>query len=891
MKIAIPLPSPVPFYPGGIEKLADGLAEALKRAGHQVETIRLPAPEQTFRQVIASYIRFGRLDLRHFDLVISLKYPGWMCRANKHIVYMCHRLRGLYDTYPLPLGLKGWLSASLFRFPGPLIRAIVHFLDGVGLSSRRVSHFFCLSETVRSRAEYFSAGCYDPVVVYPPSSLPHLSEGAFDYFFTVSRLDAPKRMDLVISAMAHIKEDVKLIIAGDGPQRPYLESLAASDARVELLGNVTDERLSALYSNALAVVFPPVQEDFGLVALEAMKCAKPVITCSDSGGPTELVKDGVNGFICEPDARAIAEKMSLLAKDPEMARRLGRKGLETVSDITWEGLVDKLLEPYNFLELRFANSRQNKRIICVISPYGIYPPVGGGKSRIFHLYRHLARYYNVVVVSVGNYNEKYQVKDLADGLFEVRVPMTPAHSKRQWELEKEAGLPISDVAMPRLMRHTPMIVTVIEHFVGKADVVVASHPFLFDAVRRVARTRLVVYEAHNVETKLKAAYLKRTRAGKRLWRDTARVERGAARQSDVIWATSADEAKELARIFGIRSEKVWVVPNAVDTGTIVVPDEKVREEARRLLGCSRPVVLFIASWHPPNLEGLLFLKEHLSPALPSADFVVVGSVKDQYLSEVKHLDFPNNLKVLGVVEEKEKNLWLAASDVAINPVVSGSGTSLKMFDYMAAGVPIVTTAVGARGTHLVDGKHAIISDRALFAHNIGFLLKHPEEASALAAAARKLAEERFDWAKIASIIHERLEEAMPSSLPCQFDASDERQFISGWYPPELWEDKFTFRWSNGEGRLAVHNPKRVASLRVELLRGASPDLEVFLNGTPAGKFTLQGGWQQIEVELPRIIDGDAIEVLFRCSPWRPAELGGGDDMRRLGLALRRVTVI
>jgi len=891
MKIAIPLPSPVPFYPGGIEKLAAGLANALRRAGHQVETIKVPAKEQTLCQILASYIRFWRLDLRHFDLVISLKYPGWMSRSNRHIVYMCHRLRGLYDTYPLPVGLKTWLSASLLRFPGPLTRTIVHCLDGIGLSNRRVSHFFCLSETVRRRAEYFPAGCYEPVVVYPPSSLPDLSGGPYDYFFSVSRLDAPKRMDLVISAMAHIKENVRLLIVGEGPQRAYLESLAASDPRVELLGNVTDERLSALYSSALAVVFGPVQEDFGLVTLEAMKCAKPVITCTDSGGPTELIKYGVNGFICEPDSRAVAEKMSLLARDPGMARELGQKGLETVSDVTWENLVDKLLQPYNFLELDFINSRQNKRIICVLSPYGIYPPVGGGKCRIFQLYRHLAHYFNVVVVSIGNYNETYQVTELADGLFEVRVPMTPVHSKEQWELEKAAGLPISDVAMPRLMHHTPMIRAVIEHFVGKADVVVASHPFLFDVVRRVERTRLVVYEAHNVETKLKAAYLNKTRTGKRLLRDTGRVERAAARQSDVLWATSEDEAKDLARIFGVKPEKVWTVPNAVDTSTIVVPDEKAREQARTILGCSRPVVLFIASWHPPNLEGLLFLKDHLSPALPNADFVVIGSVKDQYLSAVKSLDFPDNLKVLGVVEEKVKNLWLAAAEVAINPVASGSGTSLKMFDYMAAGLPIVTTAVGARGTHLVDGKHAIISDRALFAHNIGFVLRHREEGLALAAAARRLAEDRFDWAKIAGALHERLEGAMPSSLPRQFDASNQRQFISGWYPPEFWEDKFTFRWSNGEGRLAVHNPKRAATLRIELLRGASSELEVLLNGSSAARFTLEAGWQRLEVELPRIIDGDAIEVLLRCYPWRPAEVAGGNDLRRLGLALKRASVI
>jgi len=890
MKIAIPVPSPVPFSPGGIEKLVGGLAEALEKAGHQVEIIKMPASERTCWQIISSYVRFWRVDLRHFDLVISLKYPGWMCRSNKHIVYMCHRLRGLYDTYPLPLGARSWLSGSLLRFPGPFIRSIVHWFDRTGLSNRRISHFFCLSETVKRRAGYFPKGCYEPLVLYPPTSLRGLSQGSYDYFFAVSRLDAPKRIDLLVSAMAHVKKDVRLLIAGDGPQRPYLESLAASDPRIEFLGSVTDERLAKLYSDALAVLFVPVQEDFGLVTVEAMRCAKPVVTCVDSGGPTELVKDGLNGFVCAPESRAIAEKMSLLAGSPDVARELGQNGLKTVSEITWENLVNELLKPYNYLQLNFGKMRQTKRIICVLSPYGIHPPVGGGKARIFQLYRHLARYYNIVVVSVGNYNEPYQLNELSDGFFEVRIPMTPIHSEKQWKLEKAVGLPISDVAMPTLMRESPMIEEVVDHFVQNADVIVASHPFLFDAICRRERTRLVVYEAHNVETALKADCLKGTRTGRMLLRETRRVERIAARESDVIWATSEHEAKDLAAMFRTDAESIWVVPNAVDTSAIGVPDAQTHRKARRELGCDKPVALFIASWHPPNLDGLLFSRDHLSPALPDYEIVVIGSVKDQYSSVVDNLEFPDNLKVLGVVDERIKNLWLAAADLAINPVVAGSGTSLKMFDYMAAGLPIVTTTVGARGTGLIDGKHAIVCELDRFGEKIRHLHDNPEEASSLAMAARKLAEERFDWPKIADALHVRLEEAMPSSLPREFDASNERQFASGWYPPESWEGKFQFRWANGEGRLAVHNPKRDATLRLNLLKGASPELEVLVNDSPLTELALQDGWQQVEVRLPRIIDGDAIEVLLRCDPWRPADVDGGDDFRRLGIALREISI-
>ncbi|MBN1591646.1 MAG: glycosyltransferase family 4 protein [Candidatus Coatesbacteria bacterium] len=891
MKIAIPVPSPVPFSPGGIEKLAAGMAEALEESGHQVEVIKIPAPESTLCQIVRSYLRFWSIDLRHFDLVVSLKYPGWMCRSNKHIVYMCHRLRGLYDTYPLPHGLKTWLSGSLLRFPGPLIRSIVHWLDRIALKSSKVSHFFCLSNTVKNRTEYFPKDCYEPRVLFPPTSLKGLKTGEFDYFFTVSRLDAPKRIDLLISAMRNVRADSKFLIAGDGPQRPYLESLAASDPRIEFLGPVTDERLAELYSNALAVLFAPVQEDFGLVTVEAMKCGKPVISCIDSGGPTELIVDGENGFICEPRAEVIADRMTRLAENPDLAGDLGKKGLESVSEITWEKLVEGLLRPYNYLQLTFGNARLNKKNICVLSPYGISPPVGGGKARIFQLYRHLARYYNVVVISVGNYDEQYQLNELADGLFEVRVPMTPVHSRMQWELEKAAGLPISDVAMPRLMKETPMLKEVIDYFSAKSEVLVASHPYLFDAIHRHERTRLVVYEAHNVETRLKSESLKGTSVGRKLLSETRRIEGAACAKSDVIWATSDEEVADLTKMFGIDSGKAWIVPNAVDTTSITMTSSEVRKQAKGRLGYGdRPVALFIASWHPPNLDGLLFLKDNLSPALGNWDIVVVGSVKDQYLSVFNNLIFPSNLKVLGVVPEDVKNLWLSAADVALNPVTSGAGTSLKMFDYMAAGVPIITTRIGARGTGLIDGEHAFICELSRFQERICQLLGDASLSSRLTASARDLAVERFDWSKIADKVHVLLEERMPSSLPREFDAGQSRHFSAGWYSAESWEGKFAFRWSNGDGFLVAHNPKRDSRLKIELLKGASSRLEILANGDLIGELVLKDGWQKVEIDLPRIIDGDAIEVALRCEPWRPADIDGGSDFRNLGVALRSCEV-
>jgi glycosyltransferase involved in cell wall biosynthesis len=156
-----------------------------------------------------------------------------------------------------------------------------------------------------------------------------------------------KRVDLAIAALAHAPADVTLAVAGTGTQRQNLERLAASldlTARVRFLGEVSDDELIDLYAGALGVIFAPYDEDFGYVTLEAFLACKPVITTTDAGGPTEFVVDGENGWVCAPDAAAIGAAIGALAADRPAAIRRGARGYERARTITWEGVIERLLE-------------------------------------------------------------------------------------------------------------------------------------------------------------------------------------------------------------------------------------------------------------------------------------------------------------------------------------------------------------------------------------------------------------------------------------------------------------------------------------------------------------------------------------------------------------------
>jgi glycosyltransferase involved in cell wall biosynthesis len=151
----------------------------------------------------------------------------------------------------------------------------------------------------------------------------------------------------LVEAFRHVKnKDLKAFVIGEGPEREHLHHRIrelALDAKVFLLGATDEENLMSHYGRCLAVFFCPFNEDYGLVTTEAFASRKAVITATDSGGPTELVKDGESGFIVAPDPRLIAEKLDLLAENRNLAEKMGQAGYKFISRLTWQETVKKLL--------------------------------------------------------------------------------------------------------------------------------------------------------------------------------------------------------------------------------------------------------------------------------------------------------------------------------------------------------------------------------------------------------------------------------------------------------------------------------------------------------------------------------------------------------------------
>ena len=782
MKVAIVAPSAVPFFVGGAEKLWWGLLQGLNQGTpHHCELIKLPSPERDFWKLMESYRSFSRLDLDHFDLIISTKYPAWMVRHDNHYCYLQHKLRGLYDTYgltglptqpaQLPRAVRPLIHlmdssrrqraelepffdqlfalrsdpsvpSDTLAFPGPLVRRIVHFLDDIALSPQAIRRYFAISQNVTKRDGYFPPGA-EVTVVHHPSDLPRFQTEGFDYLFTASRLDGPKRIALIINAFRQVSGPVELRIAGTGPAEAELKALAEGDPRIRFLGHVSDDDVIGLYANALFVPFVPYDEDYGLVTIEAMQSAKAVLTTTDAGGVNEFVEHGVTGLSVAPDARALAEAMQRLLDNRGETIRMGQNAQDRVRTIGWPQTIAVLLG-----ESTTKSSAQVRRPRLVVAlDFPVFPPRGGGQTRVFHLYKELARRADVTLVTLSKASDGGETLDrwLAPGLREIRVAKSMAHLEAEYALAAELNAAVEDIATMLHCRLTTAYVDALARETEQCDLVISSHPYIYPAIVAVYAGPLW-YEAHNVEFDMKRAVLANSVGAEPYLQRVRETEAALCEQADRILVCAQADACRLGSLYGVPDSKSRLVANGVDISTTRFIKAAERQANKRRLGLEgRLVVLFIGSWHQPNVEALVHLKRIASDC-QSADFLVVGSVARHPESASR----PTNVYPLGVLEDAEMDVVLGAADLALNPTTSGSGTNLKMLQYAAGGIPILTTPFGNRGLEFCPDAHLWQAPLAEFPATIGHIqLLEAKERDGMVGRARELAERVYDWRVIA----------------------------------------------------------------------------------------------------------------------------------------------
>lgn len=346
MRIAISTVQ-APFITGGAEFLAKNLKTALIETGHEADIISIPFMDNPI-DLIEDHIIASRLfDLTNswagkIDLCIGLKFPAYFIPHLNKVVWALHQHRAAYDLFDTEYSnLKN-------DYNGNRIRKIV--LNSDNLYLKEAKRIYTISKNVSKRMSKYNGIISEPLYHPCPDMDRFYCNEYEDYILMPSRINITKRQMLAIEAMAFSKTNTKLYIMGkadtDYEKNRMLQLIKERKLsnKIKYFENVSQEEKFKLYANARAVLFIPMDEDYGYITLEAMAASKAVITTTDSGGPLEFIENDKNGIITDSTPTEIAKAFDEFAKSNTMCKNYGEQAKKHLidMDITWDKVVKEL---------------------------------------------------------------------------------------------------------------------------------------------------------------------------------------------------------------------------------------------------------------------------------------------------------------------------------------------------------------------------------------------------------------------------------------------------------------------------------------------------------------------------------------------------------------------
>ncbi|BBL68214.1 polysaccharide biosynthesis protein [Methanoculleus chikugoensis] len=372
-------------------------------------------------------------------------------------------------------------------------------------------------------------------------------------------------------------------------------------------------------------------------------------------------------------------------------------------------------------------------ILAIPTTVGLSKPQSGGQNRFCNLVKCQAANNRIVVLEPAHL---YDESD--DDVAQVYTYHDIEALRRRLSIFRDIN--------PDFIRKAARIIRDEE-----IDLVQITHPSGALVARLLGlltrRKITVVYDAHNVESD----FIQQTFANhnhyslverKLIPAYTNLLERVSCKYLvDHITAVSDNDAGTFRRRYHLKDGTISVVPSGCSIRPRISDEARTRIREEMGLHPADIAVFFHGLYrHPPNREGFDLIQSYIAPRFadtnPDVSFVIGGTQVPKFEEA--------NVRSLGFITDIQN---IAGADIAIVPLRSGGGTRLKIFDYMSAGLPIVTTKKGIEGIDAEHYEHAIIVDDIdeEFIAGIRYLIDDKDERKRIGDNARALAEAKYDW--------------------------------------------------------------------------------------------------------------------------------------------------
>jgi glycosyltransferase involved in cell wall biosynthesis len=278
--------------------------------------------------------------------------------------------------------------------------------------------------------------------------------------------------------------------------------------------------------------------------------------------------------------------------------------------------------------------------------------------------------------------------------------------------------------------------------ISEADTVLVEFPWQFKYIEKLVGDAFLVYSSHNVEREYHD-FLSSTSLGEFLLEKFAQIEEYAVQNADLVVTVSERDAETYRKQYSPKTP-FFTAPNATFVNHQIQPSEGIKKQ-------DEVDAVFVGTNHPPNVEAA---KKTISVAKQLIDtpinFRLIGTVCEP----VSQQSVPDNVELLGYVENLDDELKHA--DIALNPVTTGSGSNVKLSEYLSYGLPVLTTPFGARGSPAEDGKHIIIASSNDFDGELRRITNGRYNLAEISRNAIQLSQTRLNWKHVSQSLFDEI---------------------------------------------------------------------------------------------------------------------------------------
>lgn len=377
------------------------------------------------------------------------------------------------------------------------------------------------------------------------------------------------------------------------------------------------------------------------------------------------------------------------------------------------------------------------------------PVSNGGQSRLYNFYRTLSKYHSVTLLTSTHLDVEEEVVRHGANFIERRIPKDNYFVEKYISLEQvSSGGDLSGPAIAACGKLPTLLHKAYLEEYAACDAVFHDSPFTadYDFFAGVDN-KLRIYNSYNCESTL-YRQLHPSKKSQDIHNVVIESEKKLLEFSDLVLFCNESDLKAFKEIAPTAIYESVFAPNGM-VPIVLTKSKKNRKNSRNL---SQQAV-FMGSGHPPNIQAAKFIVEKLAPKCPEIIFNVIGSC----LPDGK---YASNVKRYGIVDDATKNQLLAESDFALNPMGEGSGSNVKVLEYFAYGLPVITTQFGMRGINAESGKEYFEATFETFVSVLKEASTNPKLQLSIRAAGKEFAEKSYTWDSIARVVNKKLIEVV-----------------------------------------------------------------------------------------------------------------------------------